>query len=77
MKRTIQQSRLKIPGRTLVRNPEGVPLPCCWDECENPGYEENKVIVREPQKTLHYIFCSDRHKRYHINGHRDYGNLRP
>ena len=77
MKRPFQVSRLKIPGKTPVRNDQGNPILCAWDDCEKPGYDEIKVIVREPQKTLHYIFCSEQHKRYHIHGHREYGKLAP
>ena len=62
--------------RTLVRNALGVPLRCAWDDCDHNGYEEVKVLVRDGDKTLHYVFCSDRHKRMHIAGHRSYGNLR-
>lgn len=61
--------------RTLVRNAQGVPLLCAWDDCEKDGYEEVKVIVRDNGKNLHYVFCSERHKRMHIAGHQSYGNL--
>lgn len=75
-KRVMQQSRIRIPGRTEVRNPAtGTRLLCCWDDCENPGYDEIKLVVHEPGKDLHYIFCSERHKRYQITGHRTYGKL--
>lgn len=75
-KRTYQASRrIGIPGRTLVRNAQGIPIKCAWDDCERPGYDEIKVVVKEPTKELHYIFCSDRHKGYHIHGHQAYGKL--
>ena len=67
--------RIGIPGRTLVRNGMGIPILCAWDDCQKNGFDEIKVIVREPQKALHYIFCSTMHKRFFVNGHRDYGNL--
>ena len=74
----MQVSRIRIPGKTTVRNPvTGNVLKCCWDDCENNGYDEIKIVVKEPHKTLHYIFCSDRHKSYHIHGHRKYGKLAP
>ena len=74
--RPIQASRIRVPGRTTVRNPETHNLIlCAWDDCQKAGYDEIKIVVREPSKVLHYIFCSERHKRYHINGHRDYGKL--
>lgn len=61
----------------MVRNGHGIPIKCVWDDCEKPGYDEIKVIVKEPQKHVHYIFCSERHKRFHIRGHQDYGKLAP
>lgn len=69
--------RLHIPGKTRVRNGEGKPLPCSWDECWEDGYDEIKVVVTEPTKKLHYIFCSEEHKRYYVNSHHSYGNLTP
>lgn len=75
-KRVIQASRIRIPGKTEVRNPvTGNVILCAWDDCRNPGYDEIKVIVKEPKKTLHYIFCSERHKRFHTHGHHEYGKL--
>jgi len=75
-KRVFQSSRIRIPGKTQVRNPvTGNVLKCCWDDCENDGYDEIKIVVKEPQKNLHYIFCSETHKRYHLNGHKAYGKL--
>lgn len=59
---------------TRVRNALGVPILCAWDDCQSDGFEEHKVIVREPSKTLHYVFCSERHRQFHIAGHRAYGN---
>lgn len=61
--------------RTLVRNFVGRPLLCAWDDCDHNGYEEVKVIVKDGDKRLHYVFCSERHKQMHIAGHRSYGNL--
>jgi hypothetical protein len=75
MKRPRQMTR-RIPGRTMVRNGQGIPILCAWDTCDSPGFDEIKVVVNEPRKKLHYIFCSEKHKQYHINGHRAYGNVR-
>jgi hypothetical protein len=74
----MQASRIRIPGKTQVRNPvtKKVIL-CAWDDCENPGYDEIKIVVKEPTKNLHYIFCSERHKRYQLHGHREFGKLAP
>lgn len=75
--RAFRRRRLKIPGKTLVRNERGIPILCAWDDCRNNGYDEIKVIVNEPLKKLHYIFCSEQHKRYHIHGHLEYGKKAP
>lgn len=75
MKKPRQMGRLHIPGKTLVRNGEGKAILCAWDECEKVGYDEIKVIVNEPGKKLHYIFCSAVHKQFHISSHRTYGKL--
>lgn len=76
MKRPVQQSRIRIPGQTRVHNPvTGNVILCAWDDCQKPGYDEIKIIVTEPTKKLHYIFCSERHKRYQLHGHREFGKL--
>ncbi len=75
-KRVYQASRrIGIPGRTLVRNPQGIPLKCAWDDCEKNGFDEIKIVVKEPTKNLHYIFCSERHKQYQLVGPHAYGKL--
>lgn len=75
-KRPIQVSRIRVPGKTTVTSPTTQkPILCAWDDCEKSGYDEIKIVVNEPKKKLHYIFCSEQHKRYHINGHREYGKL--
>lgn len=61
----------------MVRNSMGIPIRCAWDDCQSPGYDEHKVIINEPNKKLHYIFCSDRHRQFHINSHHSYGKLHP
>jgi hypothetical protein len=78
VKRPIQASRIRVPGKTMVHNPvTGNAILCAWDDCPNPGYDEIKILVRESRttKTLHYIFCSEKHKRYHLIGHHAYGRL--
>jgi hypothetical protein len=77
VKRPRQQSRLAIPGKTLVRNSLGKPILCAWDDCESVGYDEIKIVVKEPGKDLHYIFCSPAHRRFHIASHNTYGKLAP
>lgn len=60
---------------TLVRNGVGEPLPCCWDDCWKHGHEEHKVVKRGERGNLHYVFCSEQHRLYYVNGHRSYGNV--
>ena len=55
---------------TRVRNRFGKPIPCCWDDCERDGFEEHKARI----DGQFYVFCSDRHRRMHLAGHRSYGN---
>lgn len=62
----------------MVHNPTtGNAILCAWDDCEKAGFDEIKVVVKEPHKSLHYIFCSEVHKRFHMAGHRNYGNQTP
>lgn len=75
MSKRPRQTPRRVAGRRLVRNSLGVPILCAWDDCQKPGYEEVKVIVKEPTKELHYIFCSERHKAFHVGGHEHYGQL--
>jgi hypothetical protein len=60
---------------TLVRNASGRPLPCCWDDCTKSGHEEQKVVVQDGNKNLHYVFCGQAHKMLYVNSKKDYGNL--
>lgn len=82
-----------MSAKVRVRNPgTGRVFPCCWDDCWRPGDARVKAEVTEgvfaeadmvPEllvgtpKVLTYIFCSDRHKAYWVNSHRDMGNLPP
>lgn len=65
----------------LVRNQlTGRVLPCCWDDCAQPGDDRHAVNVphdapRFPGEQLRYVFCSPRHAAYWKHSHRDRGNL--
>jgi hypothetical protein len=61
--------------KTMVRAPKtGVPLLCCWDECERAGFDEIRTVQgRGTPEELVYIFCSELHRGYWVNAH-DYGN---
>lgn len=62
-------------------------IPCCWNECEKPGYELYKAVLHEHARTLacddprsshcNFIFCSERHLRYYTNSHNRFGQLPP
>jgi hypothetical protein len=69
-----------ISGRTGKR------LLCMWEQCERAGRTEFDVIVTERDPSdhgknlltpnrVHFLFCSERHKQYFVNSHRDMGNL--
>lgn len=80
-------ARRASSGPQLVRNLWGKPLPCCWDDCWNPGDERYRIVVghdaparRAAGDTLTYLFCSPRHREYyaHAAGHAGaYGQLPP
>lgn len=60
-------------------------LQCCWDDCETPGTTLHRTMFHDhargwpcehPEaKHLWYVFCSERHRQYFLNGHREYGKL--
>lgn len=61
--------------------PERPFIVCCWDTCERDGVELHKARVNEggpnhPHIVI-YVFCSETHKFYWVNSHRDMGNLPP
>ncbi len=64
-------------------------LLCCWDTCDRYGLEIYKIRVNYgilpgdgitrpdlPYNTW-YVFCSERHRQYWANSHRDLNNLPP
>lgn len=53
----------------------GRPLPCCWTDCERLGDTRYQAVVREPERNLIYLFCTDGHLHYWVNSHKDMGNL--
>ena len=50
---------------------------CAWDECDNDGFEIDKVRTHEHAHSIacdsnlarhcNYVFCSERHKQYWLN----------
>lgn len=62
-------------------NPQtGTRIFCAWDDCDRDGFELYKLVVNyakpgfPPYRTT-YVFCSERHRLYFLNSHRDFGNL--
>lgn len=54
---------------------DGVAYPCCWDDCQKTGTMLHLLPIREGEEVTNYVFCSERHKQYHINSHVAYGKL--
>ncbi len=53
---------------------------CAWDTCEKDGTEDNKVVTHEgnpgyEQRTITYVFCSERHRQYWLNSTVSCNNL--
>lgn len=61
----------------VIDHQDGAHLTCMWLDCEKPGHEEIKAVVREPLRTIHFVFCSYRHRAYWTNSHRNHMNLAP
>lgn len=62
---------------TLVRGGDGNPLLCCWDDCQNFGHDEYKVVVRKNKQDpgLHYVFCGEFHRELYAHSQRHYGHI--
>lgn len=74
-------------GPVRVRNPgTGRVLPCCWDDCQRDGDDRIQIRTAHTQprydgEQLVYIYCSERHRDYHIEAIRKHrmenANIRP
>jgi hypothetical protein len=56
----------------------GRPIMCAWSDCVHNGHQEHRLETPDttnPAANLVYIFCSQQHKYYYLNSHRDLGNL--
>lgn len=66
-------------SKSVINMSSGAHIPCCWDDCRRDGVELHKARVRERTEhgpgVAHYVFCSERHKMFWVNSHRDNGNL--
>lgn len=53
---------------------------CAWDDCDRDAVALHVVRVDHgspghPYRTT-YAFCTERHRQFWLNGHRNYGNAR-
>lgn len=73
------------PKKVISFN-SGRPVGCVWcamDGRYRPGYELYKSVFHEHAKFVacefgehvNFVFCSERHKQYYLNSHRNMGNL--
>lgn len=53
----------------------GNALPCCWLDCVKVGYLNNALRAPEGDHIVIYVFCSERHRQYFRNSHREFGKL--
>lgn len=72
--------------KVIIREGEadGDKISCAWLDCDDDGYHFYRVRVNygtnqtrtQPLNTW-YVFCSERHRQFFINSHRDNKNLPP
>lgn len=70
-----------------VINGMGEVVPCCWFECDKPGYELHKTILHEHAKNMtcdhpmsshvNFVFCGERHRMLFLHSHKEMGKLPP
>lgn len=53
---------------------------CAWDTCDKPGYEMYKCVEHDNKsgyedKTITYVFCTERHRQYFIHSVMRAGDL--
>lgn len=65
---------MRVHKKVLSRD-TGLWLLCCWQDCERQGYELYKCVKHEINQDVAFVFCSERHRQYFLNSHRDNGNL--
>lgn len=63
----------------------GTWIRCAWFECDRAAYDLYKAIWHEHARELrcddplsehvHFIFCTERHKRLYQNSHVNFGQL--
>jgi hypothetical protein len=54
---------------------------CAWDDCERDGFDLHQVRINYGKAltphVVKHVFCTERHKQFFINSHRQYGVLPP
>lgn len=70
---------LRVLDRENAERLDDHHLLCCWDTCDRYGLEIFKIRVAYgtpavPYNTF-YVFCTERHRQYWANSHRDLNNL--
>lgn len=72
--RDSSQWRHAIVHKKIINHDRGgTYVLCAWDTCEKPGYEMYKCVEHDStpgygeDKTLTYVFCSERHRQYFIH----------
>lgn len=56
----------------------GPAIMCSWSDCTNLGHQEHRLETpdtTDARYNLVYIFCSQQHKWYYLNSHKDLGQL--
>jgi hypothetical protein len=60
-----------VQKKVINHDRGGTNVMCSWDTCERDGYEMYKVVTHlgneRGERTMNYVFCSDRHKYYWLN----------
>lgn len=62
--------------KKVLSHDSGEWLLCCWYDCEKQGYEIYHATEKDGPKLVKYVFCSERHREYFLNSHRNWGNAR-
>ena len=72
-------SHARLMRKVILREGDiGGKVFCAWDDCDNDGYIMFHVAINAarpgfPRQLERYVFCSERHRQYFLNVHRDRG----
>ena len=61
----------RVHKKVLSHN-TGRHLLCCWDDCEDSGYDNYRVQINDAApgyepKIVKFVFCSEGHRQYFID----------